>query len=57
MHLKKYLSPTYLNLVYSNYEEDYINSFYQSNFDEIYQFLKKRFLLFRRCNLKLSGAF
>ena len=40
MFLEKYLNSTYLDLVYSNYEEDYINLLDEDNFNKIYILLK-----------------
>lgn len=40
MFLEKYLNSTYLDLVYSNYEEDYINLLNEENFNKIYLLLK-----------------
>ncbi len=40
MFLKKYLSDIYLDLVYDNYENDYINLIDKNNFQKIYDFLK-----------------
>lgn len=36
MFLNKYLNSTYLDLVYSNYQEDYINLLDENNFKKIY---------------------
>ena len=41
MFLDKYLNKTYLDLVYSNYELNYINALSEENFDKIFKFLKK----------------
>ena len=41
MFLNKYLNYTYLDLIYSNYEEDYINLLDEENFNKIYILLKK----------------
>ena len=35
MFLDKYLNSTYLDLVYSNYEEDYINLLDEDNFNRV----------------------
>ena len=40
MFLDKYLNSTYLDLVHSNYEEDYINSLDEDNFNKVYLLLK-----------------
>ena len=40
MFLEKYLNSTYLDLVYSNYEEDYINLLDEDNFNKVYMLLK-----------------
>lgn len=40
MFLDKYLNSTYLNLVYDNYDEDYINQLDENNFNKIYILLK-----------------
>ncbi len=40
MFLEKYLNSTYLDLVYSNYEENYINLLDEDNFNKIYELLK-----------------
>lgn len=40
MFLSKYLNSTYLDLVYDNYDEDYINSLDEDNFNKVYLFLK-----------------
>lgn len=40
MFLDKYLKSTYLDLVYSNYDEDYINLLDESNFNKVYSLLK-----------------
>ena len=40
MFLNKYLNSTYLDLVYSNYEEDYINLLDEDNFNKVYILLK-----------------
>ncbi len=39
MFLDKYLNSTYLDLVYSNYEEAYINSLDADNFHKVYRLL------------------
>ena len=41
MFLDKYLNKTYLDLVYSNYELNYINALSEENFNKIFKFLKK----------------
>lgn len=41
MFLEKYLNPLYLDLVYSNYEKDYLKSLDEDNFNKIYMLLKK----------------
>lgn len=40
MFLDKYLNSTYLDLLYSNYDEDYINIIDQDNFNKVYNILK-----------------
>ncbi len=40
MFLEKYLSPTYLDLVYSNYDTDYIKLLDEDNFARVYMLLK-----------------
>lgn len=40
MFLDKYLNPAYLDLIYDNYEEDYINLLDESNFNKVYILLK-----------------
>lgn len=40
MFLDKYLNSTYLDLVYDNYDEEYINSLNEKNFNKIYLLLK-----------------
>ena len=40
MFLNKYLNSTYLDLVYSNYEEDYLKLLDENNFSKVYM-LKK----------------
>ncbi len=40
MFLDKYLNSTYLDLVYSNYEESYINLLDEDNFNKVYMLLK-----------------
>lgn len=39
MFLEKYLNSTYLDLVYSNYEEEYINLLDEDNFKKVYTLL------------------
>lgn len=41
MFLNKYLDSTYLDLLYSNYEENYINLLDEENFNNVYMLLKK----------------
>lgn len=41
MFLEKYLNSTYLDLVYSNYEQEYLNSLDEENFKNVYMLLKK----------------
>ena len=36
MFLEKYLNSTYLDLVYSNYEDDYIKLLDEDNFNKVY---------------------
>lgn len=40
MFLEKYLNSTYLDLVYNNYEEWYINLLDEDNFNKVYILLK-----------------
>lgn len=40
MFLEKYLNSTYLDLVYSNYEKNYINLLDENNFNKVYLLLK-----------------
>lgn len=40
MFLEKYLNSTYIGLLYSNYEEDYINLLDEDNFNKVYMLLK-----------------
>lgn len=40
MFLDKYLNSTYLDLVYDNYDEDYINLLDENNFNKVYMLLK-----------------
>lgn len=40
MFLDKYLNSTYLDLVYDNYDEEYINSLNEKNFNKVYLLLK-----------------
>ena len=40
MFLEKYLNSTYLDLVYSNYEDDYIKLLDEDNFNKVYILLK-----------------
>ena len=40
MFLNKYLNSTYLDLVYSNYEEDYLKLLDENNFSKVYMLLK-----------------
>ena len=41
MFLDKYLNSTYLDLIYSNYNEGYLNTLDEKNFNNIYNLLKK----------------
>lgn len=41
MFLEKYLNSTYLDLVYNNYEEFYLNSLDEENFYKVYMLLKQ----------------
>lgn len=41
MFLEKYLNPTYLDLVYNNYEDFYLKSFDEENFYKVYMLLKQ----------------
>ena len=40
MFLTKYLNSTYLDLVYSNYDEEYLNLLDEDNFNKVYMLLK-----------------
>ena len=40
MFLDKYLNSVYLDLVYDNYDEDYINLLDENNFNKVYMLLK-----------------
>ena len=40
MFLDKYLNSVYLDLVYNNYDEDYINLLDENNFNKVYMLLK-----------------
>ena len=40
MFLDKYLNSIYLDLVYDNYDEDYINLLDEDNFNKVYMLLK-----------------
>ena len=40
MFLEEYLNPIYLNLVYDNYDRNYIRLLDKDNFDKIYKLLK-----------------
>ena len=42
MFLDKYLNDVYIELLYSNYDEDYINSLDQDNFNRVYILLKEK---------------
>lgn len=42
MFLENYLNSTYLDLVFNNYEEEYLKSLDQENFDKIYRLLKDK---------------
>ena len=41
MFLDKYLNDTYLDIIYSNYDEEYINILDEDNFNKVYNLLKK----------------
>ena len=41
MFLNKYVSNVYLDMIYSNYNNDYLNSLDENNFIEIYNLFKK----------------
>ena len=41
MFFEKYLNSIYLDLLYDNYEQDYLNLFDENNFKEVYQLLKE----------------
>ena len=41
MFLEKYVSDLYLDIIYSNYDEDYVNNLDEKNFIEIYNLFKK----------------
>lgn len=40
MFLEKYLSPVYLDIVYNNYDNEYLKLLDEDNFNEVYNFLK-----------------
>ncbi len=40
MFLEKYLNDTYLNIIYDNYDEDFLNQLDEDNFRKIYILLK-----------------
>ena len=40
MFLDKFLNSTYLDLIYDNYDEKYINSLNEENFNKVYLLLK-----------------
>ena len=40
MFLEKYLNGTYLDLIYSNYNEEYLNTLEEDNFLKIYNLFK-----------------
>ncbi len=42
MILEKYLDSCYLELVYDNYKEEYINGLDVNNFDKVYRFLQEK---------------
>lgn len=39
MFLEKYLNSTYLDLVYSNYDDNYLGLIDENNFDKVYKLL------------------
>lgn len=41
MFLEKYVSSLYMDIIYSNYDEDYINSLNEENFIKIYNLFKE----------------
>ena len=41
MFLEKYVSSVYLDIIYSNYDEDYINGLEEENFIKIYNLFKE----------------
>ena len=41
MFLEKYVNNLYLDIIYSNYDEDYINGLDENNFREVYKIFKK----------------
>ena len=41
MFLNKYVNDVYLDMIYSNYNNDYLNSLDENNFIEIYNLFKK----------------
>jgi len=41
MFLKKYVSGLYLDIIYSNYDEEYINGLDEENFTKIYNLFKE----------------
>lgn len=41
MFLEKYVNTVYLDLIYSNYDDEYINNLEEENFVNIYNLLKE----------------
>lgn len=41
MFLEKYVSDLYLDIIYSNYDEDYVNNLDEKKFIEIYNLFKE----------------
>ena len=41
MIFDKYLNPTYLNILYTNYDENYLLSIDEDNFKDVYMLLKE----------------
>lgn len=41
MFLEKYLSPVYLDIVYNNYDNEYLKLLDEDNFNEVYNLLKR----------------
>lgn len=46
MFLEKYVNNLYLDIIYSNYDEEYINGLDENNFREVYKIFKKYYFYF-----------